>query len=142
MNDETFREETPLDPMAGTNGAPGGPLRKVVLAGIGAIAEACDTAEQRFDEFANRGERVREEWTERADELRRERSGARGRARDYFRSAMDTLLDTFNVPNKTDVDTINVKLNILTRKIDDLQMEAMESNRPASAAADGTPPVA
>jgi hypothetical protein len=42
--------------------------------------------------------------------------------REYFRSAMDSFLDSLNVPSKTDVDTINVKLNILTRKLDDLQM--------------------
>jgi hypothetical protein len=39
---------------------------------------------------------------------------------------MNAFLDTLNVPSKADVDTINVKLNILTRKLDSLQMQEVE----------------
>lgn len=98
---------------------------RMVLAGIGALAEACDNAEGTFNRLANRGQRVQTEWQDRAQEIRQQNQGARYRAREYVRSAMDVFLDGLHVPSKADVDTINVKLNILTRKLDDLQMSAM-----------------
>jgi hypothetical protein len=36
---------------------------------------------------------------------------------------MDTFFNSLNVPSKADIDTINVKLNVVSRKLDDLQME-------------------
>jgi poly(hydroxyalkanoate) granule-associated protein len=108
----------------------GGPARRLVLAGIGAVASVVDTAEQSFDQFVERGEQVRSEWRDRADEVRHQNVGARGRVRDYFRTAMDTFLDGINVPNKADVDTINVKLNILSRKLDDLQIQQVRVTNP------------
>src|SRR5436305_12276535 len=101
-----------------------GNARRVWLAGIGVAATACDVAADQFDRFVQRGQRVRQDMQERADEIRRNNTGTRGRMRDYFRQTMDAFLDGVNVPNKTDVDTINVKLNILTRKIDDLQIQS------------------
>jgi polyhydroxyalkanoate synthesis regulator phasin len=93
------------------------------LAGIGAMATALDEAEAYYDRFVERGRRLQEEWRTRAGDVQLP-SGARYRVRDAMRTMMDAFLDTVNVPNKGDVDTINVKLNILTRKIDDLQVQA------------------
>lgn len=103
------------------------PARRTVLAGIGAVATACDTAEETFDRLVDRGQQVQAEWQGRTEQFRRQNAGATGRFRDYFRSAMDAFLDGLNVPSKADVDTINVKLNIVTRKLDDLQMQSMSS---------------
>lgn len=109
---------------------PGGPIekaegaaRKVVLAGIGAVAVACDTADETFNRFADRGARVQADLQERVDEARQQNQGARTRFSDYLRNGMDVFLNTLNVPSKGDIDTINVKLNILSRKLDDIQME-------------------
>jgi hypothetical protein len=45
---------------------------------------------------------------------------------------MNTFLDGINVPNKTDVDVINAKLNIVNRKLDDLQVQVVhEATHPA-----------
>ena len=122
---------------------PGGPIekaegaaRKVVLAGIGAVASACDTAEETFNRFADRGAQVQAGFQERVDEAREQNQGARTRFSDYVRNGMDVFLNTLNVPSKGDIDTINVKLNILSRKLDDIQMENL---RQESAAADVTP---
>lgn len=102
---------------------------RVVLASIGAVATCVDTAEEQFDRFVSRGEEIREEVQERSEDAKRQNWRVRARARDYFRGTMDMVLDTFNVPSRTDVDTINVKLNILTRKLDDLQMQASSTPR-------------
>lgn len=115
---------------SGASAQASNPARRAVLAYIGAVASAYDTAEQTFDRFVDRGQQVQEEWQEKARGVRRQNAGAGYRMRDAFRSAMDAFLDGLNVPNKADVDTINVKLNILTRKIDDLQMQGGQETIP------------
>jgi polyhydroxyalkanoate synthesis regulator phasin len=114
-----------------------GTVRRFVLAGIGAMATACDTAGQTYDRFVDRGAQVQTDLQERADEVRQRNLGARSRMGDYIRGAMDAFLNTVNVPSKGDVDTINVKLNILSRKLDDLQMERV---RPARVEPEEEPP--
>ncbi len=118
--------ETP----SGSADRPGDQARRLVLAGIGAVAEVCDTAEQTFDRLVDRGEAVQHDWQAQAEQMRLRNAGARGRMQRYFRNAMDAVLDGLSVPNKADVDTINVKLNILTRKIDDLQMSQARETTP------------
>ncbi|GAC1321476.1 MAG: hypothetical protein NVS2B16_11210 [Chloroflexota bacterium] len=118
--------------------------RRAVLAGIGAIALACDTAGDTFDRFVNRGERVESELRERVDDVRQHNAGARGRVDQYYRTALDALLDRANLPSKGDLDTINVKLNIVSRKLDDLQMQNVTGGTavpapPASTPASPTP---
>lgn len=138
--DETNLNEGMSPADAGAYETFGGPVeqaegatKRVVLAGIGAVATACDTAEDAFDRLVRRGQRVQNEWSQRADDIRRQNAGAGARARDYFRGAMDTFLNSLNVPNKGDVDTINVKLNILSRKLDDLQMDLVREPAASSA---------
>jgi poly(hydroxyalkanoate) granule-associated protein len=116
-----------------------GPARRLVLAGIGAAASMADAAADRFDEFVNRGRQVRDEWQGKADEVRRRNVSTRGRVQESFRTAMDVFLDSLNIPSKGDMDTINVKLNILSRKLDDLQMERVRGTS-AGAAKAPTPP--
>jgi polyhydroxyalkanoate synthesis regulator phasin len=126
MDNGSNREEAVPD----MTDAPGGPVeqfadtgKKLLWASLGAFAEACDVAGKRFDEFVNRGQRVQAEWQDKADDIRRQNAGARGRVQDSFRGAMDVFLNSFHVPSKGDVDTVNMKLNILSRKLDDLQID-------------------
>ncbi len=109
---------------AGTS-EPDGPARRVVLAGLGAVATACDVANDAFDRFVDRGGQAQEHLQRRADDVRLHNAGSRSRLGDSLRSAMNAFLDGVNVPNKADVDTINAKLNIVTRKLDDLQYQGV-----------------
>ena len=98
--------------------------KRVLLASVGAFAAACDTAAQTFDQFVDRGQRVRNEWESKADEVRDQNRDATIRARHYMRNAIDAFLETIHIPSKTDVDAIQLKLNVLNRKLDDLQMQS------------------
>jgi len=110
-----------------------GAAKRATLAWLGAAATACDLANNTYEQFVNRGEQARAEARRRADDVRRQNAGARDRAEDFVRTGMNVFLDNLHVPNKADVDTINVKLNILTRKIDDLQMQqTFEAQSPTS----------
>lgn len=108
----------------------------VFLASIGAAATALDEAEAYYDRFVERGRRLQQDWRARANDMQAQSTGTGYRLRDALRSTMDAFLDTMNVPNKGDVDTINVKLNILTRKLDDLQVQTTGGTTPDAA----TPP--
>lgn len=111
---------------------PDGPAKRVVLAGLGAAFTACDAANETFDRFVGRGAQAQDELQRRADDIRLQTAG-RTRMGDAVRSAMNAFLDALNVPNKADVDVINAKLNIVTRKLDDLQFQGVqESTHPAT----------
>jgi polyhydroxyalkanoate synthesis regulator phasin len=138
MNEGPFPNETAegLSPdlasaYAGTP-EPDGPARRVVLAGLGAVATACDVANETFDRFVDRGAQAQDHLQQRADDMRMQTAG-RTRVGDAVRSAMNAFLDGINAPNKADVDVINAKLNIVTRKLDDIQFQSMpESPHPTT----------
>lgn len=125
--DDTTRLDEPIEDESRPVGGPiergEDAARRAVLAGIGVVASACDTAESTFDRFVSRGEQVRDDWQARTDEVRQRNLGARGRMRESVRTVLDSVFDTVNVPSKTDIDAVNVKLNVLNRKLDDLQMQ-------------------
>jgi polyhydroxyalkanoate synthesis regulator phasin len=131
MNEGPFPNETPegLSPGAATAYAgipePDGPAKRVGLAGLGAVATAYDVANETFDRFVHRGSQAQEDLRRRIDEARMQNMASRSRMGGTFRSLMNTFLDGINVPNKADVDVINSKLNIVLRKFDDLQMDAV-----------------
>src|SRR5947209_2178373 len=149
MNDNPFISETTGDlegyttievesPIDDDRWYPGKYTKRFLFAGLGALATALDTAGGTFDRFADRGEQLSEEWNERVEDMRRQNSDAGDRVRDYARSGVNSFLDTVGVPNKGDVDTINVKLNILSRKLDDLQIDRVQP-RPETQTTPGDP---
>jgi len=96
-------------------------VRRIALAGIGAVSVASEVTDEVFSELVKRGEQTREEAR---DEMRQAKARTATRnadAADFFRARMNDLMDRFNLPSKGDVDSINAKLNILTRKIDEFQ---------------------
>jgi polyhydroxyalkanoate synthesis regulator phasin len=138
MNKGPFPNETSegLSPEVATAYAgtsePEGPAKRVVLAGLGAVATAYDVANETFDRFVDRGNQAQEHLMRRADEARMQNAGNRTRMGEALRGAMNTFLDGLNVPNKSDVDVINAKLNIVNRKLDDLQVHVgHEATHPA-----------
>ncbi len=138
MNEGPFPNETAegLSPdlasaYAGTP-EPDGPAKRAVLAGLGAVATAYDVANETYDRFVDRGAQAQDHLQRRADDMRMQATG-RTRLSDAVRSAMNTFLDGINVPNKADVDVINAKLNIVTRKLDDLQFQNVNESAPPTA---------
>lgn len=133
MNEGTWRPDEGFETQQQIPDRAEEAARRVMLAGLGAAALAFDTAEDTFDRLVDRGQQVQDDLEERAREARSGRLIRRTRLGSAFRNAMDAFLDTLAIPNKADVDTINVKLNILTRKIDDLQMDqVMEGSSPGA----------
>jgi hypothetical protein len=146
MNEQPFEEpindvegfaETPADVEAEERWYPGKYTRKLLLAGLGAAVTAVDTAGVTMERFLERGEDVSNHWNERMNDVRRENQGAGERVKDYARTGVNAFLDTVGVPNKGDVDTINMKLNILSRKLDEIQLQRVEPTAASSKPATG-----
>ncbi|HZU11277.1 MAG TPA: phasin family protein [Chloroflexota bacterium] len=98
------------------------PARKLFLAWLGAMATAYDTTEDTFERFVRRGEQVQDELEHRTQDVTGGAESANMRMRDSIQMLSQTIRDQLNVPSKTEIDAINVKLNIVLRKLDDLSM--------------------
>ena len=93
------------------------PLRKVVLASMGAVAIAQDEAEDLINKLVERGEIAREEGRKLMQDMmakRREKVEAR------FDARVDTALGRMNVPTKADLKAVEKKLDELNDKLDKL----------------------
>ena len=93
------------------------PLRKVVLASIGAVAVAQEEAEDLINKLVERGEIAREEGRSLMDDMvtkRREKTQAQ------FDARVEAALDKMKVPTKADLKAVEKKLDELNSKLDKL----------------------
>jgi polyhydroxyalkanoate synthesis regulator phasin len=93
------------------------PLRKVLLASIGAVAVAQDEAEDLINKLVDRGEIAREEGRKLVDDMMAKR---REKVQAQFDSRVDAALGRMNVPTKADLKAVEKKLDELNRKLDKL----------------------
>jgi polyhydroxyalkanoate synthesis regulator phasin len=97
--------------------------RKVVLAGIGAVALAQDEVEDFVNKLVERGEIAEKD----ARKLLREVTDRRRRsAEKEMDRRLDDVLERMNVPSKADIDALGHKITALSRKVDVLN-KATES---------------
>jgi polyhydroxyalkanoate synthesis regulator phasin len=89
--------------------------RKVVLAGVGAVALAQDEVEDFVNRLVERGEIAEKD----ARKLLREVTDRRRKgAEKEMDRRLDDLLERMNVPSKADIDALSHKITALTRKVD------------------------
>lgn len=101
--------------------------KRVAFAGLGAVAVATEATDEVFRELVKKGEQARHEVAGELREARAKSAGRRSEASDFFRSRMDDAMNAVNLPSKGDVDAINAKLNILTRKMDEFQASHVDA---------------
>ncbi|HEV3309128.1 MAG TPA: phasin family protein [Chloroflexota bacterium] len=100
--------------------------KRVALAGLGAVAVATEATDEVFRELVKKGEQARHDVAGEMREARAKTAGRRSEATDFFRARMDDAMNAVNLPSKGDVDAINAKLNILTRKMDEFQASQVD----------------
>jgi polyhydroxyalkanoate synthesis regulator phasin len=93
------------------------PLRKVILAGIGAAAIAQEEAEELINRLVERGEIAREEGRKLMQDMMAKR---RERAAAAFDQRVQATLEKMNVPSKDDLKQVERKLDDLNKKLDKL----------------------
>lgn len=92
--------------------------RKVLLAGIGAVALAQDEAEDFVNRLVERGEIAEKDARKLMKEVTEKRTK---RAEKELDKRVEELLERLNVPSKGDIEQLTHKINALTHKIDELK---------------------
>ncbi len=95
-------------------------VRRVVLAGIGAVALKHDEIEEFVDKLVERGEIAKKDGEELLKEMReRHKKYLQGEEGHTHKRVAD-FLDRIQVPTKTDVNELSEKIVALEKKIDEL----------------------
>jgi polyhydroxyalkanoate synthesis regulator phasin len=108
--EETKKEEETVSPILT-------PLRKVVLASMGAVAVVQDEAEELIDKLVERGDIAREEGRKLMQDMMAKR---REKVEGQFDARVEGALDKMNVPTKSDLKAVEKKLDELNKKLDKL----------------------
>ena len=95
--------------------------RKVLLAGIGAVALAQEEIEEFVNKLIDRGEIAERDGRKLIDELMEKRRKKTREAEEQLDERVEDLLDRMNVPTKADIEALSAKIAILTKKVDELK---------------------
>jgi polyhydroxyalkanoate synthesis regulator phasin len=95
--------------------------RKVLLAGVGAIALTQDQIEAFVKRLVERGEVAEMDGKKLVREVMDKRKKGTRRAEGELDRRVEDLLARMNVPSKTDIDTLSAKITALGKKVDELK---------------------
>jgi poly(hydroxyalkanoate) granule-associated protein len=106
--------------------------RRVLLAGLGAVALSMEEAQAFVDKLVERGEiaeadaqRLLQDFRERAKKQEVQIQKASGesakQAENMIESQVTTVLNRMNVPTKRDIDQLSTQIELLSAKIDSLR---------------------
>lgn len=95
-------------------------VRRIMLAGIGAIALKHDEMEEFIDKLVARGEIARKDGESLLIEMSERRHGYLHNESSYAHRRIAEILDSFSVPTKNDLHNLNEKISSLEEKIDKL----------------------
>lgn len=100
-------------------------IRRVLLAGVGAVTLAQDEAEKFVHKLIEKGELAEKDGRSLLEELsenRKQRSQESSkRVSDELEKRMEGLLNRMNIPTKSDIDQLSSKVAELSKKIEALK---------------------
>ena len=95
--------------------------RKVLLAGIGAVALAQDEIEDFVTKLVERGEIAEKDGKKLVREVMDRRKKDAEKAEDELGKRVEEVLDRMNVPTKADIEALGEKISSLTKKVEELK---------------------
>lgn len=95
--------------------------RKVLLAGIGAVALAQEEVEEFVNRLIDRGEIAEKDGRRLVSDVMERRKKQVAEAEEELESKIEEILDRMNIPSKADIDTLSRKITNLTKKVDELR---------------------
>jgi polyhydroxyalkanoate synthesis regulator phasin len=96
-------------------------VRKVLLAGIGAVALAQDEAEDFVNKLVERGEIAEKDARKIVRELVDKRKKATKKSAEELDKRVEEMLDRMSVPSKADIQALSDKIAALAQKVDELK---------------------
>lgn len=97
--------------------------RKVLLAGIGAVAIAQEEVEEFVNRLVERGEIAEKDGKKLIKEVVDRRKKEAEKTEDEINKRIEEILDRMNVPTKADIETLGDKITALSKKVDELKKE-------------------
>jgi poly(hydroxyalkanoate) granule-associated protein len=95
--------------------------RKVLLAGIGAIALGKEEIEDFVNKLVERGEIAEKDGRKLVKEIMEKRTKDAKKAEEEMTKRVETALDRMNVPIKDDIDELSKKIDELSKKLDEMK---------------------
>lgn len=95
--------------------------RKVLMAGIGAMALAQEEIEDFVNKLVERGELAEKDGKMLMREVMERRKSEAKKAEEQYDQHIEAVLDRMNVPSKADIDALSAKITALTAKVDELK---------------------
>ena len=104
-------------------------VHKVFLVGLGAAAMAQDEIIHLIEKFAEQGEQTEKKARESIGEMVQSRKKNVGdvnkKAEEEMTGRMESALNRFNIPSRSEIKALNTKISDLSEKIDELNKEAV-----------------
>ncbi len=96
-------------------------VRRVLMAGVGAVALAQEEVEEFVKKLVDRGEIAEKDGRKLVDDIMEKRKNRAQKAEDALEKRIEGLLDRMNVPTKSDIDELSKKITLLAEKVDELK---------------------
>lgn len=98
-------------------------VRRVLMAGVGAVALAQEEVEDFVNKLIERGEIAEKDGRKLVDDILEKRKNRAQKAEDALETRIEGLLDRMNVPTKRDIDELSKKITLLAQKVDELKQK-------------------
>jgi poly(hydroxyalkanoate) granule-associated protein len=96
-------------------------MRKVLLAGMGAVALAQEEMEAFVSKLVERGELAEQDGKNLMRDVMEKRKKEAQKAEGQLDKRTEELLDRMNVPSKSDIEALSAKITALSKKVDELK---------------------
>jgi len=97
--------------------------RKVLLAGVGAVALAQDEIEEFVNKLVERGEIAVKDGRKLIRDLIERRKKVTKKTEKDLDRRVEELLHRLNIPSKADIEALSAKIAALTKKVDELKKD-------------------
>lgn len=105
-------------------------VRRVLMAGVGAVVLAQEEVEDFVQKLVERGELAEQDGRKLITDLREKRKSAQDSAQTRVQETgatvdrgMEGMLGRMNIPSKSDIETLSEKITTLSEKVDALKAE-------------------
>jgi poly(hydroxyalkanoate) granule-associated protein len=97
-----------------------GSLRRLLLAGVGAVSLAQDEIDDFVNKLVERGEIAEKDGRQLMRDIRARRHQKAQEAEERLEKRLEGLMDRMNIPSRKDVETLSDKISKLAEKVDEL----------------------
>lgn len=97
-----------------------GSLRRLLLAGIGAVSLAQDEMDEFVNKLVERGEIAEKDGRKLVSDIRARRHQKARETEERLETRLEGLMERMNIPSRKDVETLSDKISKLTEKVDEL----------------------